>query len=212
MKKMVLLVLLIVFLPAMVFAQDKIEAPVWNVGDKWVFTAGAIEIVNADQKSYALKFSDDICILERQGLNEIILDKSTLNRIYALEGNKRKKYTWGRAKILNFPIFTGKKWESAYSGTALYGLANSLRETCDENESFKILGWEDIDVPAGKFKTFKMEYIRATVRCTYAPALDVKRTTFYWYSPEAKYFVKAKYDFRSEMVKDWELISFKSIK
>jgi len=135
-----------------------------------------------------------------------------LNRIYALEGNKPKKYTRGRAKILNFPIFTGKKWESAFSGTALYGLAGSLRETCDENESFKILGWEDIDVPAGKFKTVKMEYVRATVRCTYAPALDVKRQTFYWYSPEAKYFAKAKYDFSSEIVKDWELISFKSIK
>ena len=108
MKKMVLLVLLILFLPSLVFAQEKIEAPAWNVGDKWVFTAGAMEIVNADQKSYTLKFSDDICILERQGLNVIILDKSTLNRIYALEGNKRKKYIWGRAKILNFPILLGR--------------------------------------------------------------------------------------------------------
>jgi len=200
--------LLIVVLPAMVFSQDKIEAPVWNAGDKWVFTAGTIEIVNVDQKSYTLKISDDICILERQGFNVIILDKSTLNRTYALEGNKLKKYTKGRAKILNFPIFTGKKWESAFSATALFGLAGSLRETCDDNESFKILGWEDINVPAGKFKTVKMEYVRTTIRCTYAPALDVKRQTFYWYSPEAKYFVKAKYDFRSEEIKDWELTSF----
>jgi len=186
----------------------KDEAPIWNVGDKWVFTAGAMEIVDADQKSYSVNFSDDICILERQGLNGIILDKSTLNRIYALEGNKRKKYTWGRAKILNFPIFAGKKWESAYSATALYGLAGSLRETCDNNESFQIMDWEDIEVPAGKFKTVKMEYIRTTIRCTYAPGLDVKRKTLYWYSPDAKYFVRAKYDFRSEIVKDWELISF----
>jgi hypothetical protein len=209
MKKMNFLGFFTLFLPAMLFAQDKIEAPVWNVGDKWVFTAGSIEIVNADPKSYTLKFSDDICIQERQGLNVIIFDKSTLNRIYALEGNKRKKYTRGRAKILNFPIFAGKKWEYAYSAPALYGLAGSLREECDYNESFKVLSWEDIDVPAGKFKTVKMEYLRPTIRCTYAPALDVKSTTFYWYSPEAQYFVKAKYDFRSEEVKDWELISFK---
>jgi hypothetical protein len=45
-----------------------------------------------------------------------------------------------------------------------------------------------------------------------APALDVKNKTFYWYSPEAKYFVKAKYGFRSEEVKDWELNYFKLIK
>ena len=208
MKKLVFLGCLIVFLPAMGFGQEKIEAPVWNVGDKWVFTAGAMEIVDADPKSYTLKFSDDICILERQGLNVIILDKSTLNRIYALEGNKRKKYTRGRGKILNFPIFPAKKWESSFSGTALYGLAGSLREECDDNESFQILGWENIEVPAGKFKTVKMEYIRVTIRCTYAPALEVKRKTFYWYAPEAKYFVKAKYDFSSEIVKDWQLTSF----
>jgi len=207
-KKINFFGLLIVLFPAMLFAQEKIEAPVWNVGDKWVFTAGAIEIVNGDQKSYTLNFSDDICILERQGLNQIILDKSTLNRIYALEGNKRMKYTRGRAKIFNFPIFIGKKWESAYSAPALYGWAASLREVIDDNESFKILGWEDIEVPAGKFKTVKMEYIRTTVGTSFAPGFNLKRQTFYWYSPEAKYFVKAKYDFSSEIVKDWELKSF----
>jgi len=106
-------------------------------------------------------------------------------------GRRRQKTnTWGRTKILNFPIFAGKKWKSAYSATALYGLAGSLRETCDNNESFHILGWEDIEIPAGKFKTVKMEYIRTTIRCTYAPGLDVKRKT-YWYSPDAKYFVRA---------------------
>ncbi len=208
MKKILFLAFLIAFLPVLVFAQDKIEAPAWNVGDKWVFTTGAVEIVNADQKSYTLNFSDDLCLLERQGLNQIILDKSTLNRIYALEGKKLKKYTAGMAKILDFPIYPGKKWEYAYSMSALYGLAGSLREVCDHNENFQILGWEDIAVPAGKYKTIKMEYIRTTVRCTYAPGLDVKRKTFYWYSPEVKYFVRAKYDFSSEEVKDWELNSF----
>ena len=212
MKKMIFLALLIVLLPAILFAQEKLDAPVWNVGDKWVFTAGAMEIANADQKTYTLKFSDDICVLERQGLNVIIVDKFTLNRVYALDGNKRKKYTWGRAKILNFPIFIGKKWEYAYSATALSGMAASLRESCDNYESYKILGWEDIDVPAGKFKTVKMEYIRESTGCTYSPGVTLTRKTFFWYSPEAKYFVKAKYDFRSEMVKDWELTSFKSIK
>jgi hypothetical protein len=39
--------LLVVFLPAMVSAQEKIEAPVWNVGDKRAFTCdGGIEVIN----------------------------------------------------------------------------------------------------------------------------------------------------------------------
>jgi len=37
MEKMPFLVLLIVFLLALVFAQEKVEAPIWNMGDKWVF-------------------------------------------------------------------------------------------------------------------------------------------------------------------------------
>ena len=83
MKKMVLLGWLVVFLPAMVFAQGKVEAPVWNIGDKWVFTGeGSIEVINADQNSYALKFSDGICIVERQGYNTIMFEKPTMRRIH----------------------------------------------------------------------------------------------------------------------------------
>ena len=197
------------FLPAIVFAQEKVEAPVWNAGDKWIFTQGNIEVLSAEQNSYTLNFSDDICIYETHGLNLIICDKFTLNRIYAMEGNKRKRYTWGRARILNFPIFVGKKWKSAFSATALGGLASKFREVCDYYESFRVLGWEDIDVPAGKFKTVKMEYIQETYRCTWAPGVDLKRKPLYWYSPDAKYFVRAKYDYQSKIVKDWDLESFK---
>ncbi|MBP1715101.1 MAG: hypothetical protein H6Q42_3304, partial [Deltaproteobacteria bacterium] len=49
MKKTMFLVWLVVFLPVMVFAQEKIEAPVWNIGDKWIFTGdGSIEVVKVD--------------------------------------------------------------------------------------------------------------------------------------------------------------------
>jgi len=71
----------------------KIDAPVWNVGDKWVLTGeGSIEVVNTDQNSYALKFSDGICVVERQGHNTIIYEKPTINRIHFTDGGKRKKY------------------------------------------------------------------------------------------------------------------------
>jgi len=46
---MIFLGWLIVFIPAMLFAQEKVEASVWNVGDKWVFTQGNIEVVGADK-------------------------------------------------------------------------------------------------------------------------------------------------------------------
>ena len=112
MKKTILLGLLIAFFPVLVFAQEKIEAPIWNVGDKWSFNGnGSIEVVKADQSGYVLKFSDGTCLFENQGFNTILFEKSTRNRIYVVEGDKRKKYTKGLGKILNFPLGGGGTME-----------------------------------------------------------------------------------------------------
>src|SRR5512139_331156 len=118
MKKIAFWGLLVVFLPAMISAQEKIEAPVWNVGDRWNFTGdGSIEVIQADQSRYILKFSEKICSFESQDCSKILFDKSTRNRIHIVEGDKRKKYTMGLKKNLDFPLRNGKKWKWAYSGT-----------------------------------------------------------------------------------------------
>ena len=36
---------LVLLLPFVLFAQDRVEAPVWNVGDKWILTEGSVEVV-----------------------------------------------------------------------------------------------------------------------------------------------------------------------
>ncbi|MDI7262149.1 MAG: hypothetical protein QME90_19820, partial [Thermodesulfobacteriota bacterium] len=57
MKKILILSCLILYFATMVYAQDKIEAPVWNVGDKWIFTSGdTMMVMNADENSYTVKF------------------------------------------------------------------------------------------------------------------------------------------------------------
>jgi hypothetical protein len=47
---MILSIWLVLFLAPAVCAQEKIKAPVWNVGDKWVFTRGNIEVIGAEKK------------------------------------------------------------------------------------------------------------------------------------------------------------------
>ena len=192
MRKMMIVGWLIAFLPVLVFAQEKVEAPVWNVGDKWVFTGeGIIEVVKADPSGYVLKFSDKNCPFERQDCSTILLDKSSRNRIYALEGEKRKKYTVGLRKIFDFPFNNGKQWKWAYPETVIgtWGINN-----VDCSEDHRVLGWEDIQVRAGNFKALKLEYIRKRKHTTWI-GQDI--ISIYWYSPEAKYFVKCQYD------KDW---------
>jgi hypothetical protein len=212
MKKIIFLALSIVFLPAMVFAQEKVEAPAWNVGDKWTFTGdGSMEVIKADQSGYILKFSDGKCIFETQACNAILFEKSTRNRINAVEGDRRKKYIMGLRKILDFPFSTGKQWKDAYSAKELVG-GGALEHLIDYSENFRILGWEDIEVKAGKFKVFKLEY--RTIANSPHPwgPKDQEIKHYYYYSPDAKYFAKCQYD--KVWMKDkkeifnWELTSF----
>ena len=210
MKKMAFLVWLIVFLPAMVFSQEKIGAPVWNVGDKWVFTQGNIEVIGVDKKYYALNFSKDTCIVENLGFETIIFEKSTLNRIHILEEDKREKYVMALSKILDFPLDIGKQWKTGYS---LTGPAVQRPASYDFSEIYKVSGWEDIVVQAGKFKTLRLEYQRVVTRSSSGwGAMAHEIINQYWYSPDAKYFVKCKYDKDwmkgNKDISNWELTSF----
>ena len=211
MKRIILLGLLLMFLAPMVFAQEKIEAPIWNVGDKWNFTGnGSIDVIRADTSGYALKFSEGKCLFESQGCKTILFEKATRNRLNAVEGDKRKKYTMGLRKILDFPFSTGKQWKDAYSGKLLFGRDDMA--AFDYSEKFTILGWEDLQVQAGKFKVFKLEY-KATVSSPYSwGPKDEEVKHYYWYSPDAKYFVKCQYDKdwmkQSNKIFNWELTSF----
>ena len=209
MKKMIFLGWLILFLATSLYAQEKIEAPVWNVGDKWVFTQGSLEVVNADQNSYGAKFSNDTCVLENQGVSTILFEKSTLNRVGVLERTKRKGYTMGLRKILNFPLNIGKQWKDEYSGKRLGGLHSDVVESY--TEVFTVLGWEALEVRAGKFKAIKLEYKHIM---TYSPSpfasVPLERKSIFWYSPAVKYFIKCQYDKSyPDEVKDWELTSLR---
>ncbi len=212
MKRIILLGMLLAFLAPMVFAQEKIEAPIWNVGDKWVFTGdGSIEVVKADPNGYILKFSDGKCIFERQGYNTMLFDKSSLNRINILEGGKQTKYTRAYKRLFDFPLSIGKQWKDAYS-TKIFMGPYAGGGPYDYSENFSILGWEDVEIRAGKFKALKLEYKRKQTAITSPWGTDEEIKNQYWYSPDVKYFVKCQYD--KDWIKgfkemfNWELTSF----
>jgi hypothetical protein len=212
MRKMIFFLGILFLSPSITWAQEKVNAPVWNIGDKWVFTQGNIEVIGTDKKNYALNFSKDTCIVENRGFQTIIFEKPTLNRSYVLKEDKREKYTRGLRKILDFPLSIGKQWNDGYSGKAIVGRGVQEQHIFDCSEKFTVLGWEDVEVQAGKFKVFKLEY-KATFSAPHAWApKDEEVKHHYWYSPDTKYFVKCQYD--KEWMKDkkevfnWELTSF----
>ena len=215
MKKIVLLGWLVLFLPAMVFAQEKVEAPVWNVGDRWVFDQGIIEIIDADQNSYTMKFPSDktnAWLQESGGFEKLIFEKGTLNRIYALKENKREKYKGFRRTHLNFPFSPGKKWKDIFLATPLMGYGTGMR-VLEFTEAYAVLGWEEVEVRAGKFKAIKLECEQVVTGPPgyMAQVVGSGGKAWYWYSPEIRYFVKCQYDklyFGAYGLKDWELASF----
>jgi len=219
MKQIAFLGCLILLLASTVFAQEKIEAPVWNVGDKWIFTSnGVIEVLGIDQDGYVVKFSDDIAVTERQGFDKVIFDKATMQRIYSLsarsfflKGEKRNKYSAGLRNILNFPFTPGKQWENAYSAKPVISTLRHL-PSLDYYEKFKILGWEEVGVQAGKFRALKIQCIRGHQAMPQAHIYAAEGKSFYWYSQDVKYFVKCEPDKawieQSKEIFNWELLSF----
>jgi hypothetical protein len=202
--------------PSILFAQDKVDIPIWNVGDKWVFRdtspyldiQGAIEVVAADQDTYTVEFSGDICIAETQGFETIIFEKSTLHRIYTLRGNKREEYKMGKRTMFNFPLNPGKQWKDEFSGASLI---KGVGQFLDFYQIYKVLGWEDVEVQAGKFKAIKLGITAGHGAKGSSSAAHF--THLYWYSPDVKHFVKCQYDPMlrgiSADIFDWELTSFK---
>jgi len=217
MKKIIILGGIILLFPAILFAQAKIEGPIWNVGDRWDFgQEGFLEVVGVEKKGYIAKFSAGIFFKSAQGT--AIFHKSTFNVLYVLEGDKVKKYRGGHRKILNFPLVIGEKWKGGYDKVYKGGWY-----TADCFESFIVLGWEDLQVRAGKFRTLKLEYtVREARKDSFIPnAPGWEYNAWYWYSPEVKYLVKGKYEkeYHEDSVpvgatfkggrESWELISFK---
>ena len=206
MKKICLLGWLILLFAQIVCAQEKIEAPIWNVGDKWVFTQGmAIEVINNnDETSYKVKFQNEMLLFE----------KSTLNMIYPFQGKKRQTYRVPQRRLFDFPLMIGKRWKDNYLAelkwedeyTSRPG-GHTIGDETQIFESYRVLGWEEVELQAGMFKAMKIEYKREWS----SPNSGMREgKAWYWYSPEVRNLVRFQYDKSQIWSKNsnWELISF----
>jgi hypothetical protein len=182
MKRMILVSVLVLLIPVIVYSQDKIEAPVWNVGDKWMFTAHpTMVVVKADDSTYTVKS------VTSKEENVYIYDKASLNILYSLEGDKRIPYKRMNKQALDFPLSIGKAWKDRYSTNLSRGNIR-LPQEYTFIESRTVLGWEDVEVRAGKFKALKMEVKHERLE-------DIKGQPkegrlWVWYSPEVKNLIK----------------------
>jgi hypothetical protein len=201
MKKLIFFGCLVLFFSTIVFAQEKVDAPIWNVGNKWIFTALATKVVvKVDDNSYTVKSlmptREDVYIYE----------KSSLNILYSIEGDRRIPYKGVDKRILNFPLNAAMIWKDTYS-TAVYRGNIRFSQEYSYIQSYAVLGWEDVEVRAGKFRALKIgvKYERFQ-EITGSPK---EGKLWVWYSPDVRYLIKCEHDIGFwPGYPDWELTSF----
>jgi hypothetical protein len=104
-----------------------------------------------------------------------------------------------------FPLYPGKTWEDSYDWE-MKGAAPVKGKAEDRG---KVLGWEDVQVPAGTFHALKVE---VNSRFYGKGGMADDATLFYWYAPQVNRFVK--FDYRSiyEGALVAEMVSYKPSK
>lgn len=95
-----------------------------------------------------------------------------------------------------FPLYPGKTWENHYN----WEMAGTPPIQGKADEHGKVLGWEDVQVPAGTFHALKVE--DSTRIFGKGGAADEEILVF-WYSPKVNRFVK--FDYRS--ISEGELLA-----
>lgn len=187
------------------YIQEKCDAPVWNVGDTWRYKfdnkkEGELKVLGIeDFKNTKIYIVGDVYGSSRGGF-----DVKTLQYIVDITPDGRKivpMTDWTLS--YDFPLYVGKKWSKMVSGK---DADNNPR---DYLFTYKVMSFENITVPAGAFRAFKIEFTQVD----YETSSEVK--IYIWYSPEVKNKVKVQFGSAHGRVKitgqDYELKSFKVI-
>ena len=182
------------------WTQKRFAAPVWSVGDRWTYK----DLTGAIWSDEVFDIKEGLYIVKSDRIEDLSgYDKKTMNLKLLIVKSGRQvenKSTW--RKILDFPIFVGKKWMDT---TIIIpsGGGSEATYVCD----FKIEDIEEVNTPAGAFKAFKIYYKQTN------KSSGKSGWVYMWYSPEAKTWVKRELEkspyWAKTLYRDAELISFK---
>jgi hypothetical protein len=188
-----------------VWAQEKVDTPVLKVGDKYTYRFdNGIEwtIENISNEKDLFISARTIPDGQYKGKQIIYLDKKDLSCVKVVRDGKEDREERGRLKqFYNFPLFSGKKWSYRYSSynTAWHRDSDILAE-------FSAIRFEDVEVPAGKFRAFKV-MVNLSIK-------DINRrgTYYYWWGPDVRSLIKWETDgsdfWKRQEYQKYELISF----
>lgn len=171
-----------------VFAQSVTNSPVFAIGDRWVMrTIDAV--MNQEVEVYETRvtaISGDNLELER-----IVRSSAGKRKVRKAEKRVADAATWtfasanvfeGKLVVFDFPLSLGKTWE--YQFVTLGRKPEGVRVTI--KRKVVVEGWEEVRVPAGKFKALKVVHTGVWTQVN----ANGTQTETLWYVPESKWWVR----------------------
>ena len=134
-----------------------VPAPLFDAGDSWVFdcteqrgTRGfgqqrldlIVERTDGDTMLVGIKRDGAPVAYEDHVVG------SDWSKRHVVEGREQPT-----TRPLNFPMKPGRTWTEDFGDTTRRGMQTSLHV----HRTYKVVGWEDVTVPAGSFRAIKVE-------------------------------------------------------
>ena len=156
------------------------QKPIWKVGYKWEYEwknpdtgrSGTItrKIIREDT------FNGFPCFVMKAGKSQYFLAKDVLGDLARKKGGKVLTKRDSPFQPFAWPLREGREWSNVYTREKPQEESSSNRDY-----RFEVVKLEEVTVPAGKFKAFKIEGYSS-----YSGNLIYE----HWYSPKVKWYVK----------------------
>jgi hypothetical protein len=196
---------------------QSVQAPALKAGDSWVY----VDTVESGPQGWSRK-NETVTVERIEGDSVLVANKQdgssqpAVEHLVGLDWSRSRDVN-GKQQVVNrplaFPLTQGKKWRVEYTE------ANPNRQHTSETfaSEYTVVGWEDVQVPAGAFKALKIEAqgqwsavvapsvssdARGHVDADGAVSVSQSQVTHphtasgrlykaFWYVPEQKRFVKS---------------------
>jgi hypothetical protein len=174
-------------------AQPPVAAPQPAAGDRWVYDrygftdrpSDRVEVA-VDKIDSSAGYGETLTVLEALGPDSRPKgEQRQQQRAIATLTVPTANVISGSFSLIDFPVEVGRTWQYEMTFTATSGFDLILRGTA------KVVGWEEVQVPAGKFRALKVEH-DSNLRGARGP-FTANRKILVWYVPEVKRWVR--YDF-----------------
>ncbi len=168
---------------ASVPAMERGGPPVYSLGDRWILSTGIYELIRVE---------DDRYVFSAGALTEIHLTKDLVLVKNSLGGSNVLALEFSPPPRLDWPLAVGKHGTWTGSFKPLYSAEAYLAEL-----TWVVEAYEEVEVPAGKFKAFRVAFkIEPRVSTNFGGppwwrGVPQKLSYQLWYAPEVRRFVKS---------------------